>query len=315
MSYPRILVTGGLGYIGSILTEHLISVGYSTTILDNLLYGAEQGLRHLCSSTLFTFVRGDVRDVNLMQSLLQHHDIIIHLAAIVGMPACLNDPYLADSVNLDSVRLLAKLARPSHLILYPNTNSGYGTTDGNVLCTEESPIKPVSLYGQTKCKAESILMERVNTISFRLATVFGMSPRMRLDLLVNSFVYQAVKEKYIVLFEQDFKRNFVHVRDVADCFLFAIHNFDLMKGNVFNLGLDEANLTKLELAKKIQEQVPSLYIHSAPIGQDPDKRNYIVSSAKLARYGFKAKRSLENGIRELIKGYSMEARSLFRNVP
>jgi len=315
MNHPRILVTGGLGYIGSILTEHLVSQGYRTTVLDNLLYGTEQGLRHLCSNNLFHFVRGDVRDVNLMQSLLNDHDTIIHLAAIVGMPACLNDPHLAKSVNLDSVKVLAQLAQPCHLILYPNTNSGYGSTEGNVLCTEESPMKPISLYGQTKCKAESILMERENTIVFRLATVFGMSPRMRLDLLVNSFVYQAVKEKYIVLFEQDFKRNFVHVRDVADCFLFAIHNFDSMKGNVFNLGLDDANLTKLELAKKIQEQVPSLYIHSAPIGEDPDKRNYIVSSAKLAAFGFKATRTLESGIRELIKGYSMEARSLFRNVP
>ena len=315
MQTPRVLVTGGLGYIGSILTEHLLRAGYRTTVLDSVAYGSEQGLRHLCSQEHFQFVRGDVRDEGLMRTQVASHDVIIHLAAIVGMPACQRDPQLATSVNLESVQLLHRLARPEQLILYPNTNSGYGATSGSLMCTEASPIAPLSLYGKTKCQAEELLLQRENTVAFRLATVFGMSPRMRLDLLVNHFVYQAVKEGYLVLFEKDFKRNFVHVRDVADCFLYTLHHASQMRGQVYNLGLDSANLSKYELALKIQSQVPSFYIHSAPIGQDPDKRNYIVSSEKLRLAGFTAERTLEAGIKELIKGYSMEGRGMFRNVP
>jgi nucleoside-diphosphate-sugar epimerase len=315
MQTPRVLVTGGLGYLGSILSEHLLRAGYRTTVLDNVSYGSEQGLRHLCSQENFQFVRGDVRDEGLMRTQVASHDVIIHLAAIVGMPACQRDPQLATSVNLESVQLLHRLARPEQLILYPNTNSGYGATSGSLMCTEDSPIAPLSLYGKTKCQAEDLLLQRENTVAFRLATVFGMSPRMRLDLLVNHFVYQAVKEGYLVLFEKDFKRNFVHVRDVADCFLYTLNNASRMRGQVYNLGLDSANLSKYELALKIQSQVPSFYIHSAPIGQDPDKRNYIVSSEKLRLAGFTAERSLESGIKELIKGYSMEGRGMFRNVP
>jgi nucleoside-diphosphate-sugar epimerase len=315
MQTPRVLVTGGLGYIGSILTEHLLQAGYRTTVLDNVTYGSDQGIRHLCANERFSFVRGDVRDDALLRSQIASHDVIVHLAAIVGMPACQRDPQLATSVNWEAVQLLHRYASPEQLILYPNTNSGYGATTGNLLCTEDTPIAPLSLYGKTKCQAEDLLMQRRKTIAFRLATVFGMSPRMRLDLLVNHFVYQAVKEGYLVLFEKDFKRNFVHVRDVADCFLFAIAQSERLSGQIFNLGLDSANLSKYELALKIQAQVPSFYIHSAPIGQDPDKRNYIVSSEKLQRAGFTAQRGLEAGIRELIKGYAMEGRGMFRNVP
>jgi nucleoside-diphosphate-sugar epimerase len=310
----RVLVTGGLGYLGSIVCEHLLDAGFEVTALDSLMYGTgQQGLYHLCASPSFDFVTGDVRDERLMQTVLRRADVVIHLAAIVGASACDRDPLLARSVNLDAVRLLTRLRSPRHLILFPNTNSGYGTTSGEVLCTEESPLQPVSLYGRTKVEAERVLLDSPNTICLRLATVFGMSPRMRLDLLVNHFVYAALKDGYLVIFEKDFKRNFVHIRDVADCMLHAIRNAGTMTGKAYNLGLDAANLSKAELALKVKEYVPHFYIHFAAIGQDPDKRNYIVSNQRLRRAGFEARRSLDDGIKELLKGYRMEGRPLFHN--
>lgn len=310
----RVLVTGGLGYIGSILCEQLLAAGYRVTALDNVMYGQEQGLYHLCADENFAFVRGDVRDEAVMRSALASADVIVHLAAIVGMPACQRDPVLATSVNLESVRLLDRLSSPRQLIIYPNTNSGYGATSGKAFCTEDSPIEPISLYGRTKCEAEQILLQRSSTIALRLATVFGMSPRMRLDLLVNHFVYAAVTEGYIVLFEKEFKRNFVHVRDVADCVRYAIEHPQKMAGRPYNLGLDEANISKEELALKVQKEIPRFYLHFAPIGQDPDKRNYIVSNQRLREAGFVARRGLESGIRELIKGYAMAGRGIYKNV-
>jgi nucleoside-diphosphate-sugar epimerase len=310
----HVLVTGGLGYLGSILCEHLLAAGHAVTALDNLMYGTgQQGLYHLCASPLFDFIKGDVRDEAVMRSALRHADVVVHLAAIVGAAACDRDPLLATSVNLDSVRLLDRLRSPSQLVVYPNTNSGYGITSGESCCTEESPLRPISLYGRTKVEAERLLLERPNVVALRLATVFGMSPRMRLDLLVNHFVHAALKEGYLVLFEKDFKRNFVHVRDVADCVLFAIANAGRMAGRAYNVGLDSANLSKEELALKVKEHVPSFYIHFAPIGQDPDKRNYVVSSARLREAGFEARRSLDDGIKELLKGYRMEGRAPFKN--
>lgn len=310
----RILVTGGLGYLGSVLCEHLLDAGFEVTALDNLMYGAgQQGLYHLCANPAFDFIKGDVRDEELMRSALRRTDIIIHLAAVVGAAACDRDPMLARSINLEAVRLLTRLRSPRQLVLFPNTNSGYGTTSGERLCTEESPLQPISLYGRTKVEAEHILLDCPNTICLRLATVFGMSPRMRLDLLVNHFVYAAVKEGYLVIFEKDFKRNFIHIRDVADCMLHAIHHAGAMTGKAYNLGLDDANLSKEELALKVKEYVPRLYIHFAPIGQDPDKRNYIVSNQRLRQAGFEARRSLDDGIKELLKGYRMEGRLLYRN--
>jgi len=310
----RVLVTGGLGYLGSILCEHLVQAGFHVTALDNLMYGmGQQGLYHLCANPAFDFVRGDVRDESVMRAAVAHADVIIHLAAIVGAAACERDPVLATSVNLDAVHLLNRLRSPNQLVIFPNTNSGYGSTAAETLCAEESPLKPISLYGRTKVEAEKALLEKRNTITLRLATVFGMSPRMRLDLLVNHFVYAACKEGYLVIFEKDFKRNFVHIRDVADCMLHCLANADGMAGRTYNVGLDTANLSKAELALKIKKQVPNFYIHFAPIGQDPDKRNYIVSSARLRAAGFEARRSLDDGIRELLKGYAMEGRGLFRN--
>ncbi len=310
----RILVTGGLGYLGSILCEHLLDAGYRVTALDNLMYGTgQQGLYHLCANSDFDFIKGDVRDEDTMRAALKNADAIINLAAIVGASACDRDPALATSVNLDAVKLLNRLRSPNQLVVFPNTNSGYGATTGEAYCTEETPLEPISLYGRTKVEAEQLLLNSPNAIAFRLATVFGFSPRMRLDLLVNHFVYAAVKEGYLVLFEKEFKRNFVHVRDVADCMLHALENRERMVGNVYNLGLDSANVSKEELALRVKQHVPNFYLHFAAIGQDPDKRNYVVSSAKLRGTGFEAQRSLDDGIRELIKGYRMEGRALFKN--
>lgn len=309
----RILVTGGAGYLGSILCEHLLNAGYHVTVLDNLMYGQEP-LFHLCSNANFEFVRGDTRDEATLQRLLAQADYILPLAAIVGAPACDRDPWLAKAVNLEAVRLINRLRSPQQRIVFPVTNSGYGAKSGEVYCTEDSPLEPISLYGRTKVEAEAELLAAENTITLRLATVFGMSPRMRLDLLVNHFTYAAVTDRYLVLFEKSFKRNFIHVRDVADCFLHAIANFDAMKGRTYNVGLDAANMSKEELALKIQEQVPELVIHCSEIGKDPDKRNYIVSNQRLREAGFEAKRSIEDGIRELIKGYRMLARGRFHNV-
>jgi len=289
-----------------------LDAGYNVTAVDNLTYG-QNSLFHLCAHPDFDFVYGDVRDEALMRTLVSHADVIIPLAAIVGAPACDLDPQLARSVNLESVRLLNRLRSPQQLVIFPNTNSGYGARGDDLYCTEEAPLEPVSLYGQTKVQAEAELLESANTMTLRLATVFGMSPRLRLDLLVNHFVYAAVTDGYIVIFEKDFKRNYVHVRDVADCFLHCIENRASMVGRAYNLGLDSANLSKEELALKVKEYVPNLYIHFSEIGTDPDKRNYIVSSQRLREAGFEARRSLDEGIKELLKGFRMRGRAPFRN--
>lgn len=309
----KILVTGGAGYLGSVLCEHLLDAGYQITVVDNLLY-KQQTLFHLCNNPNFEFVFGDVRDGKLMARLLKNADIIIPLAAIVGAPACDLDPQLATAVNLDAIKLLNKLRSKHQLIIYPTTNSGYGIKSGEVFCTEETLLEPISLYGKTKTDAETQLLGSENAITLRLATVFGMSPRMRLDLLVNHFVYAAVKDSCIVIFEKDFKRNFVYIRDVAECFLFCIENSQKMVGRPFNVGLDTANLSKEELAVRIKKYLPNFYIHFAEVGTDPDQRNYIVSNQRLKEAGFVAKHSLEEGIEELIKGYQMMRREEFKNV-
>ncbi len=240
--------------------------------------------------------------------------MLIPLAAIVGAPACDRDPLLARSVNLEAVRLLNGLRSPQQMVIYPTTNSGYGTQSGDLFCTEDTPLEPISLYGQTKSQAEAELLGTPNVITLRLATVFGMSPRMRLDLLVNHFVYAAVTDGYIVIFEKDFKRNYIHIRDVADCFVHCIENFKRMAGRPYNVGLDAANLSKEELALRIKEYVSNFYVHFAQVGSDPDKRNYIVSNQRLREAGFEARRSLDDGIRELLKGYRMTGRARFKNV-
>src|SRR5882724_10998903 len=276
----HVLVTGGAGYIGSVLCERLLAAGYRVTTVDDMMY-QQRSLLHLCADPHFDFVSGDARDGELMRRLVKEADALIPLAAIVGAPACDRDPLLARSVNLEAVRLLNGLRSPQQMVIYPTTNSGYGTQAGDLFCTEDTPLEPISLYGQTKSQAEAELLAAPNVITLRLATVFGMSPRMRLDLLVNHFVYAAVTDGYIVIFEKDFKRNYVHIRDVADCFIYGIENVEKMKGRPYNVGLDEANLSKQELAEKVKFHVPNFYIHYGAIGTDPDKRNYIVSNQRL----------------------------------
>ena len=309
----KILVTGGAGYLGSILCEHLLDAGYEVTVIDNLLY-KQRTLFHLCANPNFEFVFGDARDEKLMRSLIKGVDIIIPLAAIVGALACDLDPWMAKSTNFNAIKLINKLRSKNQLVIYPTTNSGYGTKSGDVLCTEDTPLEPISLYGRTKSDAEVELLGSENAITLRLATVFGMSSRMRIDLLVNHFVYAAVTDGYLVIFEKDFKRNFVHIRDVADCFIYCIENSKKMVGRSYNVGLDSANLSKEELALKIKEHLPDFYIHFAEVGNDPDKRNYIVSNQRLREAGFEAKYSLDEGIKELLKGYQMMYREEFKNV-
>ena len=309
----RILVTGGAGYLGSVLAGHLLEAGHQVTVLDSLMYG-QPSLLYLCAHPRFQFVFGDVRDEAVMRRALGEADVVIPLAAVVGAPACDRDPWLARSVNLDAIRLLNRLRSPRQLVVYPTTNSGYGTQSGAEYCTEETPLEPISLYGQTKCQAEAELLGSPNAITLRLATVFGTSPRMRVDLLVNHFVYAALTQRYLVIFEKDFKRNFIHIRDVADCFVHCIAHAERMVGRPYNAGLDEANLSKEELARKVQQFVPDFYLHFSEIGSDPDKRNYVVSNQRLREAGFAARRSLDEGICELLKGYQMMRRSPLMNV-
>ncbi len=309
----HVLVTGGAGYIGSILCEHLLHEGYHVSVIDNLMYG-QHSLFHLCAKPGFDFILGDVRDEGLIKKQLKEVDVLIPLAAVVGAPACNRDPWLARSVNLEAIRFLNHQRSRDQLIIFPTTNSGYGTQSDELYCTEETPLNPISLYGQTKVQAEEELLDSPNVISLRLATVFGMSPRMRLDLLVNHFVYTAMTEGYITIFEKDFKRNYIHIRDVADCMIHCMKHSEKMVGRPYNVGLDSANLSKAELVMKVKQYLPDFYVHFSEIGKDPDKRNYIVSNERLKQAGFEARRSLDEGIRELIKGYRMLGRAPLKNV-
>ncbi|HKX18165.1 MAG TPA: NAD(P)-dependent oxidoreductase [bacterium] len=312
MNAERVLVTGGAGYLGSVLSEHLLDAGFRVTVVDNLQY-RQRSLFHLCAHPAFDVVVGDVRDEALMRRLVAGADVLIPLAALVGAPACDRDPWAARAVNLEAVRMLNRLRSSDQLVVFPTTNSGYGTKSGDTYCTEDTPLEPISLYGRTKADAEAELLGTPNAITLRLATVFGMSPRMRLDLLVNHFVYAAVTDRYIVIFEKDFKRNYVHIRDVADCFVHSIRNAGAMVERCFNLGLDAANLSKEQLALKVKEHVPAFHIEFAQFGSDPDKRNYIVSNQRLRDAGFEARRSLDEGIDELLRGYRMMRASPFAN--
>jgi len=300
----RVLVTGGAGYLGSVLTGRLLDAGYHVTVVDNLLY-RQQSLLPYCADPNFDFIYGDCRDEATMKAALTKADVILPMAAIVGFPACARDPISAKTVNHEAVALLNRIRSSNQRVIYPTTNSGYGATSGDVFCTEETPLAPISLYGITKCDAEKVLLDSRNAITLRLATAFGISPRMRLDLLVNDFTWQAVVNGAIVIFEKDFKRNFCHVRDIADCFRFCIEHYDTMKGEPYNIGLNEANMSKQELAELIKRHVPGFYIHYAEIGSDPDKRNYVVSNAKINKKGFSAKITLDEGVRELLTGYTI----------
>ncbi len=309
----HILITGGAGYVGSVLTPMLLNAGFRVTVIDNLMY-RQLSLLECFGDSKFTFIKGDASNPQILQTHLAKADIIIPLAAIVGAPACAINPVLTKIVNYDAVKLLLEMSSPQQKILFPNTNSGYGIGEAGKACSEESPLKPVSLYGKLKVQIEQELLDSGRAICFRLATVFGVSPRMRLDLLVNDFTYRAVNDRAVVLFEEHFKRNFIHVRDVAETFLFGIENYEKMKGETYNVGLSDANLSKRELCEKIKCYVSELYIHSAEIGEDPDKRDYIVSNAKLERLGWKPKKSLDEGIQELISAYRIIKNNQFANI-
>lgn len=313
MADLRILVTGGAGYLGAVLVPELLSHGHAVTVLDSLTYG-QNPLLDCCFSSKFNFIKGDICDQDLMTELIGRFDLIIPLAAIVGAPACKTNPTLTRMVNYDAQINIIKKMSPSQMVIFPTTNSGYGIGEKDGFCTEASPLRPISEYGRTKVAVEKALLDKGNAVTYRLATVFGISPRMRMDLLVNDFTYRAYKDRFIILFEEHFRRNYIHVRDVAKAFIFAIDNFNKMKGEPFNVGLSSANLTKRQLCEKIKEYVPDFYIHSAPVGEDPDKRDYVVSNEKLESLGWQPEYTLDMGIVELLKGYQILKPNRFANI-
>ncbi len=304
MSLEKILVTGGAGYIGSILVPEMLARGHDVTVLDNFMF-RQNSLLHCCADPKFSIIRGDVRDTALMEREYPKYDVIVPLAGLVGAPACAKHPETTRQVNFEAIAQMVKHLSKDQRVLNPVTNSGYGIGEKGQYCTEKSPLKPISLYGITKVDAEKALLDWGGAACFRLATVFGMAPRMRIDLLVNDFTYRAVYDRFIVLFEPHFKRNYIHVRDVAGVFLHALDNWTEFKGETFNVGLSDANLSKLELCQRIQKVLPNFYFVEAKIGEDPDKRDYIVSNEKVEATGWRPRHSLDGGIRELIKGYTM----------
>jgi len=312
MTY-RILVTGGAGYLGSTMVPELLSAGHHVTVVDNFMFG-QSSLNHVCYHANFSVVKGDVRIASIMSPLIKKADLIIPLAALVGAPMCSQDPVGATTTNHDAIVAMLAMVSKQQIILMPTTNSAYGSGDAQNFCTENSPLKPISQYAIEKVKVEQLLMEHENAISFRLATVFGMSPRMRIDLLVNDFVYRAVYDRCVVLFEGNFKRNYIHVRDVSRVFQHAISHFDAMKGQIYDVGLSDANVSKAELCEVIRRKLPHFVSLDAPLGKDPDQRNYIVSNAKIEATGFRPVMSLEKGIEELIKGFTMLKNTRYGNV-
>lgn len=308
-----VLVTGGAGYLGSILVPEFLAAGHRVTALDNFMY-LQNSLAACCADPNFDVVNGDSRSADTLKPLVAKADVVIPLAALVGAPLCKKDPIAATTTNRDAIATLCKMLSPAQQVIMPITNSGYGVGEKGKVCTEESPLRPVSLYGIDKVEAEKIALARQNSISLRLATVFGMAPRMRIDLLVNDFVYRAVNDRFVVLFEAHFKRNYIHIRDVARAFMHAMDRFDTMKGQPYNVGLSDANLSKAELCERIKAQIPNFVYLEAPVGEDPDKRDYIVSNAKIEATGYMPKYSLDDGVQELIKGYRMIRDRIYGNV-
>jgi nucleoside-diphosphate-sugar epimerase len=308
----KILVTGAAGYIGSLLVPRLLQEGHQVTCVDSLMYERTSLLIPSINPNCRLII-GDARDRTLMRPLIEDSDVIIPLACMTGAPLCAKDQVSAVTVNRDAVIMCSDLSTDSQLVIYPCTNSGYGVGQEGIYCDETTPLNPISLYGRSKVEAEQALLDRGNAITFRLATVFGVSPRPRLDLLVNDFTYRAFYDKAVVLFEADFKRNYLHVQDAVDGFVFAINNPSL-RGQCFNLGYSEANLSKKELCQLIQKALPDFVYLISEIGEDVDKRNYIVSNAKIEAQGFKASRSVESGVDELIKALPLLKRTQFANI-
>ena len=309
----NVLVTGGAGYIGSILVPKLLDKGYKVTVMDSYIY-RQHSLLDICHNPNFNIIVGDVRDEILLKTEVQKHDIIIPLAAIVGAPACDKDKTLTKDINQVQIENIARWISNEQMVLYPVTNSGYGIGQEGILCTEKTPLNPISLYGKTKVAGENALLENGNAVTFRLATVFGTAPRMRMDLLVNDFVYRAFSDRFIVLFESHFKRNYIHIRDIVSVFFHAIYHYETLKGEAYNVGLSDANLSKMELCEKIKEHLPDFHIFESDIGQDPDKRDYIVSNEKIESTGWKPQYGIDDGIKELVKAYEFLKVNQFNNL-
>jgi nucleoside-diphosphate-sugar epimerase len=309
----NVLVTGGAGYIGSILVPELLKIGHKVTVVDNFMFD-QSSLNHCCSDPNFKIFNCDIRNQKLITPIYESSEVIIPLAGYVGAPLCNKDMVGAHSVNHDAIIYMLNVLKDDQIVLMPTTNSAYGSGNEDNFCDENSPLNPISKYAIDKVAIEKKLMERKNSISFRLATVFGMSPKMRIDLLVNDFVYRAVKDGFIVLYESYFKRNYIHVEDVASVFIHGLNSFDKMKGEIFNVGLSDANISKLELCERIKSQIKNFIIMDAPMAKDPDQRNYIVSNKKIESTGWKPNKTLDDGIFELIKGYKMLVNSKYGNV-
>jgi len=309
----KILITGGAGYIGSMLSTKLLNLGHKVTVVDLLKYD-KGSLNHLYFNKNFKLICDDVRKKKLMKKLVKKHDFIIPLAALVGAPLCEKFKKDAISTNLGTIKTLCEIVTKKNKVIYLTTNSGYGIGEKNKYCDENSPLNPISLYGKTKCDGEDLVREKIkNHVCFRLATVFGHSYRMRSDLLVNNFVNTTIKKKKLTLFEPHFRRNFIHVRDVVNAIIFTMKNFNKLKNDVYNLGLSSANISKIMLAKKIQKQYKKLQIKIVTNRKDPDKRDYFVSNKKIEKKGFKASISLDNGISELIQIFTNDKNRIINN--
>ncbi len=311
--HHTILVTGAAGYVGAVLVPALLRQNHSVIALDNFMYG-QTALLDCCHDPNLRVIRADARDTSLIRECLREADAIIPLACLVGAPLCEQRPLEARSINYDAVKMLLELSSADQAIIFPTTNSGYGIGEKDIHCTEETPLRPISLYGKLKADMEKELLDSGRAITLRLATAFGISPRMRLDLLVNDFTYRAINDRFIVLFEAHYKRNFIHVRDVARAFVHALDHFDDMRNEAYNVGLSDANLSKRELCEEIRKQVPEFHVAESEIGEDPDKRNYIISNEKIEQTGYRAEISLAEGITELIKGYRIVRRNQFSNL-
>ena len=309
----KVLVTGGAGYIGSVMVPQFLQEGHQVVVIDNFFY-QQSSLLDVCYHKNLKIIRADARDERVVSEHLKKTDVIFPLACLTGAPICDRFPLEAQAVNLDAVKMILKLRSPEQRVIFPTTNSGYGIGEKNKFCDETSPLRPISLYGRLKVDAEKAVLDAKNSVTLRLATAFGSSPRMRLDLLVNDFVYRAVHDGFLILFEAHFKRNFIHVRDIVRVFLHVVKNFDRMKNETYNVGLSDCNLSKKELCEEIKKEIPRFYFVEAEVGEDPDKRDYIVSNEKIEKTGYRPQFSLKDGIQELIQAYRIIKRNEYANV-